>query len=63
VHTKLFWIELKEGNYLDDLGIDGLIILRSPFKKWDGEHGLDCCDSGYWQVADYREDGMQFRVP
>jgi len=27
----------KEGDYLGDRGVDGLIILISIFKKWDGE--------------------------
>jgi hypothetical protein len=26
---------------LEDLGVDGKIILKLIFKKWDGEHGLD----------------------
>ena len=26
---------------LEDPGVDGWIILRWTFRKWDGEHGLD----------------------
>jgi hypothetical protein len=41
VHTW-FWCEkLKEGCYLEDLDVDGRIILRWIFRQWDGVHGLD----------------------
>jgi hypothetical protein len=35
-----------EGDHLEELGIDGKIILKCIFTKWDGEDGLDCSGSG-----------------
>ena len=37
VRTGFFWWEnLKEREHLEDIGIDGRIILKCLFKKWDG---------------------------
>jgi hypothetical protein len=36
VHT-LFWCgDLREGNHLEDPVVDGRLILKRIFKKWDG---------------------------
>jgi hypothetical protein len=41
VHTHLWWGDLRERKHLEDLGIDGMIILKWIFKKWEGRHGLE----------------------
>jgi hypothetical protein len=40
-HTGFWWRGLREGDHLEDPGVDGRIILQWIFKKWDWEHGLD----------------------
>jgi hypothetical protein len=40
-HTGFWWGNMRERHRLEDLGIDGRIILKWIFKKWDGGHGLD----------------------
>jgi len=36
VLTVFWWENLRERDHLQDLGIDGRIILEWIFKKWDG---------------------------
>jgi hypothetical protein len=40
VHTGFWWGSLREREHLEDLGVDGTIILKWIFNKWDGGHGL-----------------------
>jgi len=39
VHTGLWWGDLTERDHLEDLIVDGRIILKWNFKKWGG--GMD----------------------
>jgi hypothetical protein len=37
---------LREREHLEDPGVDGMIILRWIFRKWDVVYGLDRIGSG-----------------
>jgi hypothetical protein len=41
VNTGFWWRNLWETDKLEDLGVDGSIILKWIFKTCDGGHGLD----------------------
>jgi len=40
VHRGFWWENPIKIYHLEDLGVDGMIILKWVFKKWDGEHGM-----------------------
>jgi hypothetical protein len=63
VHTGFWWGHMREGDHLGDPGVDGRIILKWIFRKWDG-----CMD---WIELDQDRDRwravvnavMNLRVP
>jgi hypothetical protein len=46
MHSGFCWVNLRERDHLEDKGIDGTIILRWIFRKWDIGYGLDRAGSG-----------------
>jgi hypothetical protein len=57
-HTVFWWGELRKRLYLEDVGVDGMIILKWIFTRnenvWDG---LDGSCSGQGEVAGVCECG------
>jgi hypothetical protein len=37
LHTGFWWVNPRERDYLEDVGLDRRIILKWVFKKWNGE--------------------------
>jgi hypothetical protein len=35
IYTAFWWGNLRKGGHLEDSGIDGRIILKGIFEKWD----------------------------
>jgi len=38
---RLWWGNLRERDRIEDPGLDGRMILRCIFRKWDVGYGLD----------------------
>jgi hypothetical protein len=59
VCTGFWWGNLRVRDHLEDPGIDGRIILRWIFRKWDRGHGLNRYGSGELQVVETCECGNE----
>jgi len=42
LYTGFWWRNMRDPSHLEDPGIDGKILLKWIFKKWDG--GMDLID-------------------
>jgi hypothetical protein len=58
VYTGYWWGNLREIDHLKDPGVDGMIILRWIFRKWDCGGG--CMD---WIGLALANAGINLRVP
>jgi len=46
MYNGFWWGNLRERDHLEEPSVDGRILLRWIFRKWDGEHGMDRSGSG-----------------
>ena len=58
-YSGILWGNPKERDHLGDPGVDGRIIQRWIFMKWNRGCGLNRAVSGYGQVASTCECGNE----
>jgi hypothetical protein len=63
MYTEFWWETLRERDHFEDPGVDGMIILRWIFRKWDGGmYWIDLAqDRDRWQAV--VNAVMNLRVP
>jgi hypothetical protein len=62
VHTGFWWGELREGDHLENPGIDGRIVLKCIEVGWEGVEWIDMAqDRDRWRAV--VSAVMNLRVP
>jgi len=59
---RFWWRELKETDHFEDLSVDGRIMSKRMFKKWDGVHWIELAHERdlWWDLVNAI---MNFQVP
>ena len=63
MYTGFWWRNLEERDNLEDPCVDGKIILRWIFTKWNGRARADWCGSEWGQLAGFCNAVMNFHFP
>ena len=63
MYTRFWWGNLRGRDHLEDPGVDGRVMLKWIFKKWDGDMDwIDLAqDRGSWRTL--VNGVMNLRVP
>ena len=59
MYTEFWWGNQRERDHIGDPGVDGRIILKWVFMKWDGGRGLFLACSEHGQVVGTCECGNE----
>ena len=59
MRTELWWVNWREGDHLEDPGVDESIMLEWIFQGWDGEYVLARSGPGYGLVGGCCECGNE----
>jgi len=63
LHRRFWWGNLRERDHLEDPGLDGRIILRRIFMKWDGSMDWIVLAQNRDRWRDVLNEVMNLQIP